>query len=221
MATKYFSLSFQRSGTKSLNHALASAGIKSLHFPQLVDGKNYQRIVAPAWDRPNDVLDMLMPLIDAYDGHSDVPWPGLYSEIMARFPDSRFILVTRDAEIWWRSLSRHWSLNFVGRKLSPFERIQYRKYLSCDPRIVFGSKHKDVFVKAYMQHIEAVRRDIPPEKLLIFDLLDAEKENRLQAFLRSAQIPEFPHLGNQKGRNQPKRLARNVAKRLRYQLLSC
>jgi hypothetical protein len=220
MATKYFSLSFQRSGTKSLNHALVSVGIKSLHFPQLVDGTNYQRVVAPFWDRPNDVLDVLMPVIEAYDGHTDVPWPGLYSEIMTRIPDSRFILVTRDAESWWRSLVRHWSLNIVGRKLSPFERIQFWKYLSCDPRIVFRSKHKDMLVKAYTQHIDAVRRDIPPERLLSIDLLDPEKENKLQAFLQSARKPEFPHLGNQKDRSQAKRIARNISKRLRFQLLS-
>jgi hypothetical protein len=167
------------------------------------------------------VLDMLMPVIEAYDGHTDVPWPGLYNEIFARVPDSRFILVTRDAESWWRSLARHWSLDIVGRKLSPFERIQYRKYLSCDPRIVFGLKHKEILVNAYAQHIEAVKRDIPPEKLLSIDLVDSEKEDKLQEFLRSARRPEFPPLGNQKDRNQPKRVVRNVVKRLRYQLLFC
>ena len=107
-------------------------------------------------------------------------------------------------------------LSIVGRKLSPFEKIQFRKYLSCDPRTVFGLKHKHILVDAYMQHLEAVRRDIPTEKLLTFDLLDAEKENKLQAFLKSAQKPEFPHFGNQKNKNQLKRISRNFVKRFRY-----
>jgi hypothetical protein len=157
-----------------------------------------------------------MPVIDAYDGHTDVPWPGLYGEIMSRVPSSRFILVTRDPESWWRSVVRHWSLSIVGRKLSPFEKIQFRKYLSCDPRTVFGLKHKHILVDAYMQHLEAVRHDIPTEKLLTFDLLDAEKENKLQAYLKSAQKPEFPHFGNQKNKNQLKRISRNFVKRFRY-----
>lgn len=196
-----------------------SAGIPSLHFPSRVGDVDYQRLVAGVWDQPALVLERLQPVLEAYDGHTDVPWPGLWREILARLPRSKFILVVRDPEKWWLSLSSHWRLQFVRRKLSIFERIQYAAYIPECSRNAFGVEHRDLFINAYVKHLEVVRSQIPADRLLVIDLLDTEKATRLGTFLNTGRTPVFAHHNSSRNTKPARRIYRKIVERMQNELL--
>ena len=218
--TKYFALSFHKCGTRSLSEALNSVGIKSLHHPRRHNGVNYLNMVAPVAGRPLEVLRCLAPLIASFDGHADVPWPGLYRELAETIPDSRFILVNRDLEDWWTSLAKHWGLHYTRRMLSPFERIQYRPYFKEDLARTFGLEDKELFIAAHRSHIEQVKRFLPEERLLVFDLADADKHDRLQRFLGTGMTPQFPRVGVRNVLSKFRRLGSIPLQRVTYQLFT-
>jgi len=89
-----------------------------------------------ALDDNREIIRVLSPIINAYDAHSDAPWPGLYRELATAYPKARFILIRRDPESWWESLARDWQIDWVARRLTAFEWVQYRRTLRWR---VFGS----------------------------------------------------------------------------------
>lgn len=216
---KYFCISFHRTGTRSLNEALVSAGIPSLHYPHRLGGVNFQGLVTAAWNKPDIVLDHMKPVISAYDGHTDVPWPGLWREISAQIPEARFVLMLREPEIWWKSLSTHWRLSYVKRKLSAFERIQYADYVPDCSRRAFGIEHKDLFIDAYNAHIDRVRNAIPAGRLLALELLDPDKATKLGDFLQAKTVPVFSHWNASHKTKPVRRIYRKVVERIHNEFL--
>lgn len=203
---KIFSLSFHKSGTTSLHNYLRLQGVSSLHYPKKIDGVNYVHEVAPVADDPQAVLSRLMPVIEAYDAHCDAPWAGLAPELVAAFPTARFVLLTRDPGQWWESLAKHWRLDLCGRYLSAFEYIQYRPYMDADRNRVYTRADKDMFISAIQKHSAEVVRIVPADRLLVCDLSDTDKAQRLAKFLGLREDIEFPHLPPSSAKKPFKRL---------------
>lgn len=190
---KYFCVSLHKSGTSSMHAWFQQAGLKAFHYPKRVEGKNYIPAIRPVINDNDRILDVLDPVIRAYDGHSDAPWAGLYEQLLQRLPEARFILIRRDPEAWWESLARDWQIDWLSRRLSAYEWIHYRKHLALDPAGLITRKDKDHFIAAYRQHQDAVLSAIPADKLLSFDLLDRDKGAKLSEFVRLKELVEFPH----------------------------
>ncbi|MFT3670962.1 sulfotransferase [Aestuariivirga sp.] len=190
---KYFCVSLHKSGTSSVHAWFLEAGIKALHYPKRVGGKNYVTEIRPVIDDNERIVDILTPVIDTYDGHSDAPWAGLYEEILRRRDDARFILIRRDPEAWWESLARHWQIDWLARRISAYEWIHYRKHLRLDPYRLITRKDRDLFIDAYRQHEQAVMQTIPAGRLLSFNLLDQDKGERLSEFTDLKRVVQFPH----------------------------
>ncbi len=134
-------------------------------------------------------------------------------------PQSKFIMVLRDPERWWHSLSLHWRLQFVRRKLSVFERIQYAPYIPVCAQKTFGPEHKELFINAYNRHVEEVRSQIPSERLLILELTDTEKAARLGSFLETGRMPIFAHYNSSRNTNSAKRIYRKIVERVQNEFL--
>ena len=211
---KIFSLSFHKSGTTSLHNYLRLQGVRSLHYPKKVGGVNYAREIAPVADDPQAVLSHLMPVIEAYDAHCDAPWGGLAPELVAAFPTAHFVLLTRDPEEWWESLAKHWRLDLCGRYLSAFEYIQYHRYMDADRNRVYTRADKDMFISAIQKHAAEIVRIVPADRLLVCDLSDSDKAQRLAKFLELREDVEFPHLPPSSARKPLKRLYRTFRRRL-------
>ena len=122
---KVFNVGLHRTGTKSVHELLLRSDVRSVHWPVLCNGINYEDLVA---GRENDrpfVAATLAPLIDEVTAVSDVPIPALYDLLDAAYPNSGFIAIFRSPFDWARSVRSH-----VGtRDLHPFERVQYWRYL--------------------------------------------------------------------------------------------
>lgn len=199
MQRKVFCVSFHKSGTTSLHRFLVDAGLTSRHYPRDHEGMMLRSRCKPTMGGA-EILDILKPILDKYDCHSDAPWPGLMPEILQRYPNAQIILLTRDPEEWWRSLARHWRLQFVPCALSNFEQIQYRGYLG--RKRVISLTDREVVMQAYKTHIHRVRQLVPPGQLFEATLNDPALGEKLSRFLGLASPMPFPQVQN-KTASQP------------------
>ncbi|SDX91813.1 hypothetical protein SAMN05444336_1134 [Albimonas donghaensis] len=97
---KVFCLGFQKTGTTSLGLAMSQLGLR-------VAGYREFRGLATREDLDWPQVEALaVELAETHDAFKDTPWPVLYRMLDARYPGSRFILVTRDPQAWIRSAAR-------------------------------------------------------------------------------------------------------------------
>ena len=209
---KTFCISFHKTGTTSLHKYLLASGITSCHGPHVVDGIDYMEKVRAVQDDPEGVVGVLEPVIAKFDAHCDVPYPGIYRELSARYPDARFIFLRRDPEQWWASVSAQWSLALFRHELSPFEYVQYRPYAEGMKSV--GLEDRDRLLLAYQRHEDAVRRDLREMDVLYCDLDDPQKANKLAEFLGATAGREFPHAKRTTLRRISKQLIKNAKRRL-------
>jgi hypothetical protein len=189
---KIFCFAFQKTGTTSLHDFLCEAGIKSVHGLGVLNGIDYKKSLAEAGNDLDRIADAIMPFLEAYDAFCDVPFGGLYKPIAERFPSAKFILITRDLDQWWHSLSVQWSLPLLNHPLSPMERVQYSPYLGFSKPTATRHDRK-VFLDAHRQHIVSVQSHLSKFDFMTFDLGDTDKTTRLAAFLNLHNPPSFPH----------------------------
>jgi len=210
---RIFCLSFQKVGTTSLHDYLLAAGFSSCHGPHRVEGIDYMEKVGAVADDPARAVEVLAPVIACFEAHCDVPWPGLYEVLAERYADARFILMTRDPDAWWQSISAHWSLGLFDHTLSPFEYVQYRPYLGSGKRVV-SHRDKGLLLDAYQRHQREVVRRLAGSRLLMLDLQDDDKSAKLAGFLGLAAAPPFPHAKKSGMARKSRRLFKNIKRRL-------
>jgi hypothetical protein len=138
---------------------------------------------------------------------STVDWPAaaFWQELAGHYPQAKVILTVRDPERWyesaratiWRryppSKLRTASFAVLGRLLPPLGNLNRLGEL-VDERI-FDRRIEDraFMVSRFREHTEAVRRSIPPERLLVFE--PGGGWGPLCEFLGVESIPTrpFPH----------------------------
>ena len=192
---KIFSIGFHRTGTRSLHTFLQSLGLNSVHWPTVVDGVSYETRVIPYLRDRRMIVAALAPLIESRDAFNDVPFAALYKELAEAYPSAKFILIRRDVDQWWESVTRHWHLAERGfRSLDPYEYIQYDRYVDGDLKYV-TLQHRDILTGAHRSHLKeteayfADKRD----RFLPVDLKDPEIGPKIGGFLGFADAPAYPH----------------------------
>jgi hypothetical protein len=177
-----------RTGTRSLCMYLRSLGLKDVHWPWWCDRQVSRRV-----DDPEEVVDILEPLLYKYDCFADLPFPGLYRVLDRRFPNSRFILVRRDPLRWWRSVKRHLELEKGAYRLHPFEEVVYRQYEPSDMSLIRADDEQSLISK-FERHSAEVQAyfDGREDKLLVLDLEDDRISERISEFL-GMRVQAYPH----------------------------
>ncbi|MDQ3033702.1 MAG: hypothetical protein M3Y87_14895 [Myxococcota bacterium] len=191
---KVFGLGLSRTGTRSLTAALHVLGFDTVHYPT---------------DR--DTLDTLVrgdarfPLLDHYDGLTDITVAPYFEDLDRLHPGARFILTVRDDEGWLQSCRNHWTGRSAYEE-GPREGVgieehrvhmEIRRFLRA---AVYASYEFDEarFLRAHRRHVESVKRYFEgrPDDLLVLDIAAGEGYERLAPFLGVA-LPEqpFPHKG--------------------------
>ena len=169
---KIFCIGFQKTATSSMGRALEALGYRvcgavGLKEPRLED--NIRRI---AFD-----------IVPSYDAFQDNPWPILFRELDRQWPNSRFILTTRDENNWIRSVVRHFD--------SQPHAMQQWIY-----GVGYPKGNEPIFIERYRKHNSDVAdyfRDRPKD-LLVLDIEENELWKPICDFL-SLDVPrtEFPH----------------------------
>ncbi|SHM29616.1 hypothetical protein SAMN05444398_11324 [Roseovarius pacificus] len=91
---KVFCLGFQKTGTSSLGLALERLGYSVCGYYPFRDMGSDSNVT---W---GEVTERALALAADHDTAQDTPWPVLYRELDAAFPESRFILITRNRDAW-------------------------------------------------------------------------------------------------------------------------
>ena len=88
---KVFGIGLSRTGTKSLAAAMQILGYNTLHYCPLV----------------NNRASISLEDIKQYDAIISTKFYGIYSTLDLQYPNSKFILTTRDKEHWFSSISKY------------------------------------------------------------------------------------------------------------------
>lgn len=180
MTQKIFGIGFQKTGTSSLNRALATLGYNAAGGIRI----NHPKGIALAAPLTKDkVLPIALLRAQEADAFSDNPWPLLYRELDAAFPGSKFILTFRDPDQWLASMVRHFGE-------APNDVMQWIYGVPC-PK---GNEMRCLHV--YAGHNAAVRAHFAgrPNDLLEMDFERGDGWLELCSFLgRPVPVTAFPH----------------------------
>ncbi len=211
---KIFLVSFHKSASSSMHEFFIQHGLTSCHCPVKVNGVNYAKLVSGIPDSPGEIVEAFAPVINSFQAHCDIPWGGLVPELLACYPNSRFIFVKREPNGWWESLKGHWRLDICGRYLSIFEYIQYRRYISGARVRLFTRKDKQLFLDAFKRHEQLVAEVVPKSQLLVVDIEDKNKSRIIADFLGLREAGVFPHVVPISQRRQHRRVFGILCRRL-------
>lgn len=94
---KVFGIGLNKTGTTTLGTALETLGYRH---------QSVRPDLQRAWLRGD--REKVFAVTDAYESFEDWPWPLMYKDLFARYPDARFVLTMRSSpETWLKSLKAH------------------------------------------------------------------------------------------------------------------
>ena len=166
-ALKVFQIAFGRTGTKSIAAGLRQCGFSVLDMRR--EKLNRTRLIR-LW--AEGLTSELMEFASRYDVVEDHPWPFLYRELDALYPEARFLYSTRSPESWLNSIVKHTAMR------GPLE----------GKRLVFGADtpvgHEAAYIDRFVSHREDVLRYFgDSSRFLEFDVTQPGAESLIGAFL--------------------------------------
>ena len=173
---KVFGAGFGRTGTMSLKFALEKLGIgPCYHMREVVSRPSHIKLwydisrgeEYPNWNR----------LFSGFNSAVDFPVCLFYKQLINKFPDAKFILTLRDFDTWYKSTAN--TIYKVPTILPDwFERVVYpiRMFIVMQVNLIWVGLFKNNFTDrestklVYYEHIESVKKIIPTDKLLIYNV---------------------------------------------------
>lgn len=185
-----------RTGTQSLVRALEILGFHPTHGEDMAFKKDIRR-TWDAWVYDGAPFEpALEAILDAnMDATMDVPFSHAYKELHRRFPDIKVLLSVRDSpEVWYKSC-HHFAtvptaVKMFGETIGRIAYTRFSRWVKCpgdDCRYAFFTKFFEKVLKCdfgaettpdvvkqcvdlYNDHIEEVKRTIPADQLLVFNV---------------------------------------------------
>lgn len=194
MGLKVIGAGFGRTGTLSLKAALEILGFSPCyHMVEVFTHAGHSETwEAAARGETIDWEALLGPYRSAVD------WPASYfwRELSARNPGARIILTERDPEAWYKSISNT-IFEYMAKgpaapaPADPIQAAQRKMGRFIVSEKVFGNRFdKEHVLDVYRRNGEAVRSEVPKDKLLVFDA--PEGWAPLCEFL-GVKVPDMPY----------------------------
>lgn len=204
MRYKVIGAGFGRTGTVSMKIALEKLGFfPCYHMGEVfIPRPGYNDGHLDAWYdfyEKGQAMDWQW-LFESYQATVDFPACLHYRELIQTFPDAVVVLNVRDPDKWFDSWQHLWSV--IDTVNDPDKIVRFHKFYSVAFALrdeYFGGKiERESSIAAYNQHLDAVRRDVPANKLLEFSVTEGWKP--LCEFL-NLDVPDspFPHLNEREG----------------------
>lgn len=215
MSVKVIGAGYGRTGTLSMKVALETLGFgKCYHMAELF--KDTDKVFH--WENAAQGKPVAwQELLTNYQSIVDFPGCIYYRELLQTYPDAKVVLTVRDPEKWFASAS---STIFSvkpspGQMLSllvklPFSRRarNFLRILKANDKGIFQNvfqgkqMHKDHAIAAFQRNIEEVKKHVPAEKLLVYNVSQGWEPlcQFLGVAIPSTPFPkvntseEFPHL---------------------------
>jgi hypothetical protein len=172
---KIFGLGLSRTGTTSLGKALNILGIPTIHFPS--DQTTFAELRSAKYR---------LTILETYQAVVDIPLVPYYAQIDMIYPNSQFILTTRDMKSWLKSVENHWAL---WRQRDPHK--QFTDFVCA---CVYGtlSFNADRFRYVFETHSQNIRRYFSQRNdLLVLNVFEGEGWDELCRFL-GVSVPDVP-----------------------------
>ena len=191
---KVFGAGFGRTGTMSLKFALEKLRIgPCYHMREVVSRPSHIKLwydisrgEHPNWNR----------LFSGFNSAVDFPVCLFYKQLINKFPDAKFILTLRDFDTWYISTAN--TIYKVPAILPDwFEKVVYpiRMFIVMQVNLIWVGLFKNNFSDrdstklVYYEHIESVKKIIPADKLLIYNVKEGWEP--LCEFL-DVDVPDIP-----------------------------
>ena len=193
---KLIGAGFGRSGTMSIKEALDQLGAgPCYHMKIALPRYHHLRFFMRAWkgEKVN-----WKRFFRKYNSVVDWPTCSLYKQLMNEYPDAKILLNVRDPEKWYDSMHETiWAIQPAFPFWFPpvVRRIHDEIIWKDNLKGVFEDREKTIGV--YKEWIEEVKRTVPPERLLVYDV--KEGWSPLCEFL-GVPVPDnpFPHINERK-----------------------
>ncbi len=208
---KVIGAGFGRTGTTSLKEALETLGFGSCyHMTEVFGNSNHGSFWLSA--RRGERSDW-NTVLGAYEACVDWPTCTFYKELMREYPEAKVLLSIREPERWYESvrttiyeLSKTIDRSVVARAIfTPisfvvFGGLSKNRGAMIEEIIWQGTFHgrfedRDYAINILKEHNEEVKRHVPPQKLLVYDV--KQGWGPLCEFLSVPEPDEpFPHLND-------------------------
>ena len=177
MTLRVIGVGLGQTGTHSLAAALEILGFgECFHADKMLKRGDVR--AAQAWldiaeGRPARWDD----IFTGYRSIASFPAWALYRELLAQFPDARFILTVRDREQWFHDINAGDYAAFKADPcwlfwVSPVRRVMRKleDLLILDRKYRHKLHDKQYALKVFVEHIQEVKNVVPADRLLIFDV---------------------------------------------------
>lgn len=166
---RIINLSFQRNATQSVSKMIDSAGIPGIHHITLRNHSSNYR----GFD-----LESIQEMIEVYEDEfihfADAPYFMMYDYFYNKYPDSKFILVKRDPQIWLKSFKKLYSTV----PIDPVSRACFEKYL---PKIkaimddeIIKIPDNDILFMYNLHNLKVEKYFKDKKNLLVLDINEIE-----------------------------------------------
>lgn len=189
MTLAVFSAGFGRTATMSLKLALEELGFGPCHHMEEVAQNGETQI--PLWNAAHAGEPDFAAIYDGYRSACDWPTAAFWREVHAAYPDARVILSTRSVDSWVKSFSGT-ILTILNDPDGWPEHARPWLEMVTDVvvhRSLGGKTDAASLAAAFEAQESAVKTEIPPEQLLIFEARQGWEP--LCAFLGKT-VPESP-----------------------------
>lgn len=163
---KIFCIGLHKTGTSSLQKAL-----------EILDYKIYLNYSTSLPMLINFDKTELINTLRKFDGVRDVPFCYFYKQLDELFPNSLFILTTRNADSWIRSVVNHFA---------PEGDIPYHRYFYGKGDI---NGNEELYINKYNKHNREIREYFKGRKDFI--VLPLEVDNKFKRLTDFLQLPNM------------------------------
>jgi len=170
MTLRVIGAGFGRTGTLSLKQALETLGFsKCYHMAEVAENPSHVELWRAAW-RGED------PWSEIFEGYAAaVDWPtaAFWPRLMQVYPDAKIVLTLRDAEAWFasarRTIFQSMEEGLASDQADLRERLVMAKEVIVDGTFGGDLADRDHAVAVYEANVARVRREVRPDRLVLFD----------------------------------------------------
>lgn len=219
-AARVFCLSMQRTGTTSVGKFYRDFGFRWAGWPA-----DQQNDWSGAWYEGDFERIFSSPKFRSSNAFEDSPWflPDFYKVLFFRFPNSKFILFTRDPDAWFQSMLRHSNGYVPGRtrihckvyrRETEYFDLLHSNVIHEDDggqplaektmKLVGHEDHYKEVYRLYNTEVQDFFKRHSPSSLHVGRLEDPEKWKSLGAFL-GIEVPENYQSHENASENQVKK----------------
>jgi hypothetical protein len=171
MILDVFGSGLGRTGTKSLQTALAQLGFGPCHH--MVEVFAHPETM-PLWIAAGEGKADWDAIFAGYRSAVDSPSAAYWRELVAHYPNAKVIHTVRDPEAWFEStqatIFRAGGVAEAAMAVDDVRGAFFRSFMK--PPLLDHMHDREFLIDYFQRHTEAVRAAVPAERLLVYEISD-------------------------------------------------